>query len=259
MCARCCARASTQAPGKSFAPLSEKIPPPPRIFCRVSPCRRCNSQVRTCNTDHPAFAKFSAQTPLERVTNPKAAGAGTGGGRESPAPSQYRESASTLARREQEAKQGDRKNFMIVRKRATAQNLQVYCDYGVDSYVTAIGAAVAAARGKATNPRPGTSGSLPGGSLNPSAAAEAAAGNKGAAAAAKAVRALFLQKWKSERHALLFKPLALEVGAEVHQWDQPGGQAIAPTYRVARVNVGVGELQVGPCFCPMLGRGRGRG
>lgn len=98
---------------------------------------------------------------------------------------------------------------------------------------------MSAARNKATNPRPGTSGSLPGGTLNPATTAN------GAAAAAKAVRALFLQKWKSERHALLFKPLSVEVGAEVHQWDQPGGKAIAPTYRVARVNVGVGELQVG--------------
>eukprot|EP00903_Cladosiphon_okamuranus_P020548 g18860.t1 len=186
--------------------------------------------VRSCNTDHPSFAKFSAQTPLDRVTNPKTAASSS---KDPP----QRESAATMARREQEAKQGDRKNFMIVRKRATASNLQVYCDYGVDSYVTAIGAAVSAARNKATNPRPGTSGSLPGGTLTPAASAN------GAAAAAKAVRALFLQKWKSERHALLFKPLAVEVGAEVHQWDQPGGQAIAPIYRVARVNVGVGELQ----------------
>lgn len=109
--------------------------------------------------------------------------------------------------------------------------------------MTAVSAAVSAARNKATNPRPGTSGSLPGGTLTPAAAA--ADSNRGAAAAAKAVRALFLQKWKSERHALLFKPLAVEVGAEVHQWDQPGGKAVAPKYRVARVNVGVGELQVG--------------
>lgn len=68
--------------------------------------------------------------------------------------------------------------------------------------------------------------------------------NRGAAAAARAVRTLFQQKWKSERHALLFKPLAVEVGAEVQQWDKPGGKSIAPVYRVVRVNVGVGELQV---------------
>ena len=85
--------------------------------------------MRSCNTDHPAFAKFAAQTPLDRVTNPKAAGA----------PSPPRESAATMARREQEAKQGDRKNFMIVRKRATASNLQVYCDYGVDRWVCGVG------------------------------------------------------------------------------------------------------------------------
>lgn len=30
----------------------------------------------------------------------------------------------------------------------------------------------------------------------------------------------------------------------MHQWDQPGGKSVAPTYRVARVNVGLGELQV---------------
>lgn len=82
--------------------------------------------MRSCNTDHPAFAKFSAQTPLERVTNPPKAGAS------SRDPPPMRESAATMARREQEAKQGDRKNFMIVRKRATASNLQVYCDYEVD-------------------------------------------------------------------------------------------------------------------------------
>ncbi|CAM9350679.1 unnamed protein product [Scytosiphon promiscuus] len=190
--------------------------------------------VRTCTSDHPSFSKFSAQTPLDRVGNPNTSGgSGSGATRGSP----QKESAATMARREQEAKQGDRKNFVIVRKRATAANLQVYCDYGVDSYVTAIGSAVSSARNKATNPRPGTSGSLPGGN------ASSATSSPGAAAAAKAVRALFLQKWKSERHALLFKPLALEVGAEVHQWDQPGGKAIAPTYKVERVNVGVGELQ----------------
>ena len=42
----------------------------------------------------------------------------------------------------------------------------------------------------------------------------------------------------------MFKPLAVEVGVEIHQWDQPGGKAITPIYRIARINVGVGELQV---------------
>lgn len=85
-------------------------------------------KIRTCKTDHPAFTKFSAQTPLERVANPKGGQQGGADGRGSPP----RESATTMARREQDALQGDRKNFMIVRKRATAANLQVYCDYGVD-------------------------------------------------------------------------------------------------------------------------------
>ena len=102
--------------------------------------------------------------------------------------------------------------------------------FNPNSYVTAISNAVSVARNKASKTRTGSS------SSNSNSA--------GAVAAARAVRSVFMQKWKSERHALLFKPLGVEVGTEVHQWDVLGGKSIVPVYRLRRVNVGIGELQV---------------
>lgn len=105
-----------------------------------------------------------------------------------------------------------------------------------------ISTAVSAARNKATNPRRGSGGSIPGPAGSTSSSLSP--GIAGAVAAARAVRSVFQKKWKSERHALLFKPLGVDIGVEVHQWDSAGGKAVVPVYRVRRVNVSVGELQV---------------
>lgn len=76
-----------------------------------------------------------------------------------------------------------------------------------------------------------------------SSSLKAPSSNAGAVAAARALRLVFVQKWKLERHALLFKPLNVEIGAEVQQWDRPRGKSVAPLYRVVKLNVGLDGLQ----------------